>query len=126
MWYVIEHFQNLDQVLKKVSSMVKKGGVFAFSTPSGSGVSAKFNARSFYEQSPSDHYSIFQLETVSKIMERYGFKVVKIISTGHHPERFAQVKKAQAEPGTALFKRIDVYSRRHRLGDTFEVYCRRK
>ena len=31
MWYVIEHFKDLGSVLRKVSSLVKKGGIFAFS-----------------------------------------------------------------------------------------------
>ncbi|MBR7063894.1 MAG: methyltransferase domain-containing protein, partial [Treponema sp.] len=46
MWFVIEHFYELDKVLKTVSSLVKVGGVFAFSAPSGEGVSAKFNKKS--------------------------------------------------------------------------------
>lgn len=125
MWFVIEHFQNLKDALKKVSEILKKGGIFAFSTPSGSGVSAKFNTKSFFEQSPSDHYSIFQMEIVSKIMDRFGFKVLKVISTGHHPERFPVIRESNVELGSALFKRFNHYSRRKKLGDTFEVYCRK-
>uniref|UniRef100_UPI0023544245 cytidylyltransferase domain-containing protein n=1 Tax=Treponema berlinense TaxID=225004 RepID=UPI0023544245 len=51
MWYVIEHFQNLDSVLKAVSKILKKGGVFAFSTPSAGGVSGRFNTHSFFQNS---------------------------------------------------------------------------
>ena len=58
MWYVIEHFQNLDSVLKAVSKILKKGGVFAFSTPSAGGVSGRFNTHSFFQNSPADHYSL--------------------------------------------------------------------
>ena len=41
MWYVIEHFQDLKSVLTKVNELLKKDGIFAFSTPSAEGVSAK-------------------------------------------------------------------------------------
>ena len=88
MWYVIEHFQNLDSVLKAVSKILKKGGVFAFSTPSAGGVSGRFNTHSFFQNSPADHYSLWEPNRVSSILKKYGFKIEKILSTGHHPERF--------------------------------------
>ncbi len=126
MWYVIEHFQNLDSVLSKVSELVKKGGVFAFSTPSGSGVSAKFNTRAFFEQSPSDHFSIWELSKVKTVLAKYGFEVSRIVSTGIHPERFPMARKRGIKPGSFMFKLLASYSRMFRLGDTFEIYCRKK
>jgi len=50
MWFVIEHFEDLHAVLLKVSESVKKGGVFAFSTPSASGLSARFAKKSFLKK----------------------------------------------------------------------------
>ena len=88
MWYVKEHFNNLDQVINKVSSLVKTNGYFAFSTPSGQGVSATTNKENFFTQSPGDHYTVWEPSKANKILAKYGFKVVKIVSTGHHPERF--------------------------------------
>lgn len=126
MWYVIEHFQNLDAVLKKVSELVKPNGIFAFSTPSGSGVSARFNTRTFYEQSPSDHFSIWELNRVKGILARYGFEVIRITSTGIHPERFPVAKRKGLKPGSLRFKLLASYSRMFKLGDTFEIYCRKK
>ena len=38
---IIEHFKDLDSVLSKISELVKEGGIFAFATPSGEGISAK-------------------------------------------------------------------------------------
>lgn len=126
MWYVIEHFQDLEAVLKKVSSLVKKGGVFAFSTPSGSGVSARFNKQSFFENSPSDHYTIWEPENAAKILKRFGFSVISTVSTGHHAERFPLVKKHGWKKDDARFRFFDAVSRVFSLGDTFEVYCRKE
>lgn len=123
MWYVIEHFQNLDSVLREVSKILKVGGVFAFSTPSGSGVSAKFNTQNFFQNSPADHYSIWEPVRCSSILKRYGFKVVKIVSTGHHPERFPQLAKKNAGPKSIEYALFAAASRFFSLGDTFEVYC---
>lgn len=125
MWYVIEHFQNLDSVLKEISRLVKKGGVFAFSTPSASGVSGKFNTQSFFEQSPSDHYSLWEPQRADSILRKYGFKVCKIVSTGIHPERFPLAKKKNWTSKNFQFKILNKVCRLKKLGDTFEVYCRK-
>lgn len=123
MWYVIEHFADLNAVLTKVSDLVKKGGIFAFSTPSVSGVSGKFNTKSFFAQSPSDHFSLWQPETCAKILKKYGFKVEKIVSTGQHPERFPYCKKHNLSSNSFIYKILAWYSKIAKLGDTFEVYC---
>ena len=126
MWYVIEHFRNLDSVLSKVSEITKKGGIFAFSTPSGEGVSIKTDARAFFKNSPADHFTIWEPSGAAKILKKYGFEVVKIVSTGHHPERFPEIKNSGAKPGSIIWKITDFKSRQLRLGDTFEIYCRKK
>lgn len=120
MWYVIEHFQDLDSVLSAVSSLVKKGGVFAFSTPSASGVSARYNTEKFFEQSPADHYTLWEPRRAASILKKYGFSVRKIVSTGIHPERFpADRQKFSAST-------LSLASRLFKLGDTFEIYCRKE
>ena len=124
MWYVIEHFQNLDSVLKAVSKILKTGGVFAFSTPSASGVSGRFNLQSFFQNSPADHYSLWEPARASSILKRYGFRVEKIVSTGHHPERFPNL--AGTKPNSIKWAFYAAASRFFGLGDTFEVYCRKE
>lgn len=113
MWYVIEHFDNLDRVLRKVSRMLSPGGVFAFSTPNLHGVSARRSLQAFLEASPADHRTIFSPPSVGKILRNYGLSLERIRITGHHPERFP--------PGPApLYNGI---SRLFGLGDTFEAYA---
>ena len=125
MWYVIEHFKDLEKVLRKVASLVKKGGVFAFSTPSGEGVSAVSDKNHFYQISPTDHYTIWEPTRAESILKLFGFKVEKIVSTGHHPERFPAIKKCGAEKGSIKWKLTELYSHVHKLGDTVEIYCRK-
>ena len=125
MWFVIEHFKNLDQVLSKISAILKNDGIFAFSTPSGEGISAKSNKDSFYEKSPTDHYTIWELSQCESILMKYGLKVEKIVSTGHHPERFPFVQKRNIKKGSLLWNLTDKYSKLMRLGDTVEIYCRK-
>ncbi|MGL4985516.1 MAG: methyltransferase domain-containing protein, partial [Treponemataceae bacterium] len=123
MWYVIEHFKNLDEILKKVSSLLHIGGFFAFSTPSGSGVSTKYDRTDFYKNSPIDHYVVLQPEKVEKILAQYGFRVAKIVSTGHHPERFPILKDKPLTKKSFMYNFLLWYSKLFSMGDTFEVYC---
>ena len=125
MWYVIEHFKDLGSVLRKVASLVKKGGIFAFSTPSGEGISAKSDKDHFFQISPTDHYTIWEPGRADAILRPFGFKVEKIVSTGHHPERFPQIKKSRAKPGSLKWKLTDALSRAKKLGDTVEIYCKK-
>ena len=125
MWYVIEHFQNLDSVLQAVSRIVKKGGVFAFSTPSASGVSGRYNTQTFFEQSPSDHYTLWEPSRADSILRKYGFKVCRIVPTGIHPERFPAAKKHGWTKENFQFKLLESASKMMKLGDTFEVYCKK-
>lgn len=121
MWYVIEHFQDLSAVLKQVSYLLVDGGIFAFSTPTLSGISGKQNPENFLQESPSDHYTIFDIESVTKVLDLFGFKVVKIISTGHHPERFKHFSKCKK--GSLTYKILQSISKRKKLGDSIEVYA---
>lgn len=120
MWYVIEHFQNLDTVLKALSQLVTNGGIFAFSTPNASGISRRFNALHFFTQSPHDHFSLWEPSRTKKILVTYGFKVKKIISTGYHKNRFPLLLRLLPECILATLSRLFC------LGDTFEVYCIKK
>ena len=125
MWYVIEHFKNLDSVLRKVCKIVKTGGIFAFSTPSGEGISARSNKDHFYNISPTDHYSVWEPTRAAGVLQKYGFKVEKIVSTGHHPERFPYIKKNNIKSGSIKWKIVDKISHAKKLGDTMEIYCRK-
>lgn len=125
MWYVIEHFKNLDTVLSKINSIVKIGGIFAFSTPSGEGISAVSDKDHFYQISPTDHFSVWEPSKANKILKKYGFKIVKIVSTGHHPERFPEIKKSGAKKDSIQWKIIEHKSHLKKLGDTVEIYCRK-
>ncbi len=121
MWYVIEHFQDLDAVLQKVASLLVPGGIFAFSTPNLSGVTGKQSIYDFAYKSPIDHYSIWDSNEVEKVLEKYNFKICRIVSVGHHPERFKLPFKVKKDGIT--WKIVDFISKKYNLGDGMEVYC---
>ncbi len=123
MWYVIEHFRELGAALELAAKLVKPGGIFAFSTPNGAGISGKRSLRKFLEASPRDHFTVWSPRSARLVLDRYGFSVRKIRATGHHPERFPGVLGVSSGWGYKLSMAI---SRLFRLGDTFEVYAVRR
>ena len=124
MWYVIEHFPDLEAVLKKVNRFLSDGGVFAFSTPNLRGISGLLNRNLFLERSPSDHFTIWSPGSARKILRRFGFKVFRTRFTGHHPNRFPFL--GGKKPGRRVGRMLYLLSRCLHLGDTFEIYAVKK
>jgi 2-polyprenyl-3-methyl-5-hydroxy-6-metoxy-1,4-benzoquinol methylase len=121
LWYVIEHFENLVPVFDALRDLLVPGGVLAFSTPSAKGISGLTKPESFYRNSPRDHFSIWNPRKVRRQLRSHGFTVVRIVSTGHHPERFPLIGKAKA--GSVRWSVFLFFSKMFALGDTFEVYA---
>ncbi|MDR2900879.1 MAG: methyltransferase domain-containing protein [Treponema sp.] len=122
LWYVIEHFENAQAALEKISAWLKPGGVLAFSTPSGMGISARRNRRLFLEKSPADHWTIWHPRQTKNTLKLYHFTLKQIVVTGHHPERFPFVHKK----GGFVYDLLRCISRYFGLGDTFEAYAVKK
>lgn len=122
MWYVIEHFQELDLVLERVGEILRPGGLFAFSTPNGAGVSARKDFREFCRRSPIDHFTIMTPKTASVTLKRFGYQPKGVRVTGHHPERFDFVPPGKKVTQRGMRYRLTgLISRIARLGDTFEM-----
>lgn len=128
LWYVIEHFENPGEALAKINRLMPVGGILAFSTPSGEGISARRDFPLFLERSPADHYSIWKPSSTKWFLKRYGFRLKKKVITGHHPERIfsslSQNNKRNKERKW-LFLLGMMISRFLGLGDTYEVYAQK-
>ena len=61
---------------------------------------------------------------IEKLLEKYHFKLCKIVSVGHHPERFNLPFKIKKNG--VLWHVVDKISRRYNLGDGMEVYAIRR
>jgi 2-polyprenyl-3-methyl-5-hydroxy-6-metoxy-1,4-benzoquinol methylase len=123
LWYVIEHLRDAAGALREISRLLRPGGVVAFSTPSLSGVSGRKSLKTFLEQSPGDHVTLWDPRRLKKALAPYGFIVKKIVITGHHPERFPLIGKRLGKKRGLGYHIIDGISRLLGLGDTFEAYA---
>jgi 2-polyprenyl-3-methyl-5-hydroxy-6-metoxy-1,4-benzoquinol methylase/spore coat polysaccharide biosynthesis predicted glycosyltransferase SpsG len=124
LWYVIEHFNDCAAVLASIKKLLKPCGILAFSTPSFSGVSGRKSLRLFLENSPADHYTVWSPKMCKKALAFAGFKVKKIVISGHHPERFPLFGKFAKSKKSPLYWLFFAVSKIFNLGDTFEVYAK--
>jgi 2-polyprenyl-3-methyl-5-hydroxy-6-metoxy-1,4-benzoquinol methylase len=126
LWYVLEHFGDAAGTLREIHRLLKPGGVLAFSTPSISGVSGRKSLKRFLEKSPGDHFTLWNPRRLAGVLGPCGFRVKKVIVTGHHPERFPLIGKRLKEKRGPVYRAVEGISRLLGLGDTFEAYAVKK
>lgn len=123
MWYVIEHFQQTELAIRKAAALLPVGGVLAFSTPNGRGISARRSLTTFLQNSPADHYTIFAPRGLRKLLSGYGLELRRVRVTGHHPERFPGMIGRLADASSGVFALMRAASELLGWGDTFEAYA---
>jgi 2-polyprenyl-3-methyl-5-hydroxy-6-metoxy-1,4-benzoquinol methylase/spore coat polysaccharide biosynthesis predicted glycosyltransferase SpsG len=123
LWYVIEHFRDCVPALDEIWKLLKPGGVLAFATPSFAGVSGRSSLKRFLENSPQDHWTVWSPAVCRKALRKAGFKARKIVSCGHHPERFPFFGKFAHNKKSLLYRLLMATSKIFSLGDTIEIYA---
>ncbi len=118
LWYVFEHIAEPYTVMKKISSMIKQGGLVCFAVPNGNGSLYRFNRMLWFKLHPDDHYFDYTVKSLRIIMNKFGFKLCRYRITGIHPERL-NIKNR------LLLKFIGFLLRIFKLGDTMELYFRK-
>jgi spore coat polysaccharide biosynthesis predicted glycosyltransferase SpsG/SAM-dependent methyltransferase len=121
LFFVAEHFKDVDKVIDRAHTLLRRGGVLSCALPNRGGISYRTNRRSFVENHPRDHY----FDTAPRNMIRYlkskGFQKWRIRVTGVHPERFYRILGLERDL-PLLRSLYAVCARLMRLGDTFEYY----
>lgn len=80
MWDVLEHIDNCDEVIEKSFSMLNKGGFLILQVPQIDSFIAKRQKES-WQAMGLDHVNYFSKKTITELLEKKGFKVIKIKSS---------------------------------------------
>lgn len=82
MWDVIEHLAEPDVYLQRISEILKPGGHLVFTTGNIGRLVPRLRKDKWRMIHPPTHIYYFSDKTVTKLLEKYGFKVKKIYHKG--------------------------------------------
>jgi 2-polyprenyl-3-methyl-5-hydroxy-6-metoxy-1,4-benzoquinol methylase len=79
LWDVIEHVDNPTKLLKQINKLLNKEGILVLNTPNIGSLFAKIMGKKWWNLM-SMHIFYFDRNTITNILEKNGFKVIKIKS----------------------------------------------
>jgi len=77
-WETIEHLEDPLSELYEANRLLNPDGLLAISTPNISSLAARIYGRNWYDIHPQDHLYYFSPRTIKIMLEKAGFKVVKL------------------------------------------------
>jgi len=85
LWDVIEHFNNPTAALIKIRKLLKPNGILVLSTPDVNSIPANLTGSKWVGYKLSDeHLTYFSIKTMTNLLEKTGFSVVKKSHIGKH------------------------------------------
>lgn len=123
LFYVLEHFPNQEEILKKIDLLLNPGGWLLLALPSFHGPLYQFRKSEWFSSHPLDHFIDYSPSSITRVLSRKGFRVEKIYSSPVKWLRFPmQINKFL--PSTV--KRVlSVLLQIFHFGDTMEIYARK-
>lgn len=114
-WFFLEHLgdEDLTTTLREAARILALGGLLAVSVPSAAGSFARLRPAAARLADDPSHLQHFTPRTLRRLLEAHGFRVLKVKTTGLHPERLGLPRRPWI---LKLWKILG-------LGDTFEVYA---
>ena len=82
MWDVIEHVSDPAQVLQKVHSLLKPGGILATNTPDSGSLWARCLGMNWYHIGPPEHLNLFSIRSLHHLLNDSGFDCVLTTKIG--------------------------------------------
>lgn len=78
MWHVLEHVNEPEKYIKKISSLLNKGGKFVIEVPNFNSWTRKFSGRYWLGLDLDYHLSFFTPQILSKLLKKHKFRIVGI------------------------------------------------
>ena len=119
-WFFIEHLTDPLQAIDRIYRMLNDGGVFALAVPSYFGPMFFFDREGWVKSHPKDHRIDMSPKGAKKILKAAGFRKVKVVKCGYHPERVISRDSILFTPFELLYR---VYTSITGFSDTIEIYA---
>jgi SAM-dependent methyltransferase len=120
MWDTIEHLTAPRQVLEKIAVDLAPGGLLALSTGDIGGLLPRLQRHRWRLIHPPTHLWYFSAETLTKLLDRTGFTVVRIV----HPVFYRSVRFCLRPIAPCIPTRVGDWPVPMQTGDLMEIYAR--
>ena len=118
-FFVLEHIPDQRQMLHKIESLLRPGGIFLFALPSFFGPSFRCDREGWLKQHPLDHFVDYDPGSLCRVLRLYGMDCVRIRPSSYHRERSCGFWKKLPE---VLYRK---FANRIKFGDTMEGFARK-
>ncbi len=119
-WFFIEHCADTVGVIRKISGLLKPGGILAFSVPSVFGPQFLLNREKWLRERPVDHKIDLSPRSAAILLKNAGFHRIRTYPSGMHPDRVFNSRGFLFRPLSAVYR---LFSRMTGFSDTIEVYA---
>jgi SAM-dependent methyltransferase len=119
-WFFIEHLADPLKSMERIYSLLNEGGVFALAVPSCFGPMYIFKKDEWIKTRPVDHKIDLSPKAAKIILKNIGFRKVKVIRSGYHPERIVSRNSLLFRPFDLLYS---VFTSITAFSDTIEIYA---
>jgi SAM-dependent methyltransferase len=119
-WFFIEHLMDPLTAIERIYNVLNDGGVFAMAVPSYFGPMFYLNREEWIKTHPKDHRIDLSPKGAEKILKDTGFRNVKVVKCGYHPERVVSRKNILYKPFKMIYR---VYTSITGFSDTIEIYA---
>jgi len=119
-WFFIEHLMEPLPSIKRIYNMLTDGGVFALAVPSYFGPMFFLYREGWIRSHPKDHRIDLSPKGAVKILKETGFKKVKVVRCGYHPERVVSRENILYKPFEIIYR---LFTSITGFSDTIEIYA---
>jgi len=78
LWHVLEHLPQPLETIKKVTRLLKKGGILAISTPNIDSLQAKMGGSRWFHLDPPRHLYLYSPRTLAQMIGSLDFRLLKL------------------------------------------------
>lgn len=85
---VLEHINNGPEHIRKISELLRKDGLFYFTTPNFNSFSRRWLGGKWKIIEYPEHLTYYTVRTISKLLQQNGFTKKSFLTSGFSPQRF--------------------------------------
>lgn len=108
---VLEHLSDPQEMLAEVARILRPGGLFWATTPHGRGLSGRVLGTDWSVVCPPEHMQLFSLGGIRVMLERAGFRRLRVTSRGCNPMELLHALRHRGEDARPCVEDDDTVSR---------------